>query len=117
MGSTKSVCGVARSYARACTPPWLICACLVQGAGGRSVRNPPSSSSAASAPMSEQEMQALRDRVKPEAGDGRFELYKVSLKFDNPESRLAHDFPIDMRQAETKEMMQAAKNTGHPYPR
>ena len=69
------------------------------------------------APMSQQEMQALRDRVKPEAGDGRFELYKVSLKFDNPESRLAHDFPIDMRQAETKEMMQAAKNTGHPYPR
>ena len=25
------------------------------------------------------------------AADGRFELYKVSLKFDNPEARMSHD--------------------------
>jgi hypothetical protein len=68
-------------------------------------------------PMSPQEMQALRDRVKPEAGDGRFELYKLSLKFDNPEARLAHEFPLDMQSAEVKEMMQATKNTGHPFPK
>jgi uncharacterized protein len=65
-------------------------------------------------PMSPQEMQALRDRVKPESADGRFELYKVSLKFDNPEARLAHEFPLDMQQAEVKEMVQATKNTGGP---
>src|SRR5580698_7437664 len=68
-------------------------------------------------PMSPQEMQALRDRVKPEAGDGRFELYKLSLKFDNPEARLAHQFPLDMQSVEVKEMVNATKNTGHPFPK
>lgn len=68
-------------------------------------------------PMSTQEMQALRVRVKPEASDGRFELYKLSLKFDNPEARLAHEFPLDMQSAEVKEMMQATKNTGNPFPK
>ena len=68
-------------------------------------------------PMSPQEMQALRDRVKPQAGDGRYELYKVSLKFDNPEARLAHEFPLDMQSVEVKEMMNATKNTGHPFPK
>jgi hypothetical protein len=43
--------------------------------------------------MSAQEMQALRDHVRPYAADGRFELYKLSSKFDNPEARLAHQFP------------------------
>jgi uncharacterized protein len=65
-------------------------------------------------PMTPQEMQALRDRVKPEAADGRFEMYELSLKFDNPEARLAHEFPLDSQQAEVKEIMQAVKNTGGP---
>jgi aryl-alcohol dehydrogenase-like predicted oxidoreductase len=65
-------------------------------------------------PMSPQEMQALRERVKPEAADGRFELYKLSLKFDNPEARLAHEFPLDTQSAEVKEMLQGTKNTGNP---
>ena len=67
-------------------------------------------------PMSASEMQALRDRVRPDAGDGRFELYKLSLKFDNPEARLAHGFPIDDQQAEVKDMLKATANTGHPFP-
>jgi aryl-alcohol dehydrogenase-like predicted oxidoreductase len=68
-------------------------------------------------PMSPQEMQTLRDRVKPQAGDGRYELYKLSLKFDNPEARLAHEFPLDMQSVEVKEMVNATKNTGHPFPK
>jgi predicted aldo/keto reductase-like oxidoreductase len=68
-------------------------------------------------PMSQPDMQALRERVKSQAADGRFELYKMSLKFDNPESRLAHEFPVDMQQVEMKEMIQATKNTGHPFPK
>jgi uncharacterized protein len=67
-------------------------------------------------PMSAAEMQALRDRCKPEAADARFELYKVSLKFDNPEARLTHDFPLDDQQIEVKIMMNRSKNTGLPYP-
>jgi uncharacterized protein len=67
-------------------------------------------------PYSSEEMQALRDRCGPMAGDARFELYKVSLKFDNPEARLAHGFPLDMQQKEVKEMMDSTSNTGHPYP-
>ena len=66
-------------------------------------------------PMSASEMQQVRDSVGQYAADGRFELYKLSLKFDNPEARLAHDFPLDMQQAEVKEMLAATENTGKPY--
>jgi aryl-alcohol dehydrogenase-like predicted oxidoreductase len=67
-------------------------------------------------PLSPDQMQALRDRVKPSASDGRYELYKTSLKFDNPEARLAHEFPIDTQQREVKEMIRETENTGKPYP-
>jgi aryl-alcohol dehydrogenase-like predicted oxidoreductase len=66
-------------------------------------------------PMTESEMQELRDRTKQASADGRYELYKVSLKFDNPEARFAHDFPIDTEQAEVKDILAAQKNTGHPF--
>jgi predicted aldo/keto reductase-like oxidoreductase len=66
-------------------------------------------------PMTPDEMQALRDRCKQPAADGRFELYKVSLKYDNPEARMAHGFPIDKASVEVKEMLDATKNNGHPF--
>ena len=68
-------------------------------------------------PLSESEMQALRLRAKPYAGDGHFELYKISLKFDNPEARMAHDFPLDMQQIEVKQMVAETENSGQPYPK
>ncbi|MGC2543237.1 MAG: aldo/keto reductase, partial [Candidatus Sulfotelmatobacter sp.] len=67
-------------------------------------------------PMSESEMNALRDRCKPDAADGRYEVYKLSLRFDNPEARLAHGFPLDTQQSEVKDMLGAEMNTGHPFP-
>jgi predicted aldo/keto reductase-like oxidoreductase len=67
-------------------------------------------------PMTEAEMNQLRERCKPEAADGRYELYKLSLKFDNPESRLAHGFPLDTQQSEVQDMLGATQNTGHPFP-
>jgi aryl-alcohol dehydrogenase-like predicted oxidoreductase len=67
-------------------------------------------------PMKREEMKALENRVRGVAADGRFELYKVSIKYDNPEARLAHEFPLDMQQKEVKEMMRSTENTGHPYP-
>jgi aryl-alcohol dehydrogenase-like predicted oxidoreductase len=67
-------------------------------------------------PFTEVEMQELRDRCKQDAADGRYELYKLSLKFDNPEARLAHEFPLDSQQAEVKDMLGAQQNTGHPFP-
>jgi len=67
-------------------------------------------------PMKPEEMAALRDRCNQYAADGRFELYKVSLKYDNPEARLAHDFPLDRQQLEVKQMLQATDNTGKPFP-
>ena len=67
-------------------------------------------------PMTPDEMQTLRDRTRALSGDGRFELYKVSLKFDDPEARLAHDYPLDMQSEEVKEMMLATGNSGHPFP-
>jgi uncharacterized protein len=66
--------------------------------------------------MDDNEMAALRNRTKQASADGRFELYKLSLKFDNPEARLAHEFPLDDQQSEVKEMMKAAQNTGKPFP-
>jgi len=67
-------------------------------------------------PMSPAEMDELRNRCKQYAADGRYELYKLSLKFDNPESRLAHGFPLDTKQMEVQDMLGAVENTGHPFP-
>jgi predicted aldo/keto reductase-like oxidoreductase len=66
-------------------------------------------------PFSAEEMSAIRERSKQTAGDGRFELYKVSLKFDNPEARLAHEFPLDRKSVEVEEMVKSPMNNGHPY--
>jgi aryl-alcohol dehydrogenase-like predicted oxidoreductase len=63
-------------------------------------------------PMTAAEMEALRERCRDTAGDGRFEVYKVSLKFDNPEARMAHGFPIDTKQKEVIEELQQV--TGKP---
>ena len=67
-------------------------------------------------PMELAEIQALRERSRKYAMDGRFELYKLSLKFDNPEARLAHRFPLDTQQVEVREMLKMTDNSGHPYP-
>ena len=63
-------------------------------------------------PMTADEMRMLRDRVKVYAGDGHFELYKTSLKYDNPQARMTHDFPLDPNANEVQEMMSASKNSG-----
>ena len=67
-------------------------------------------------PMTETEMQALRTRAKPYSGDGHFELYKTSIKFDNPEARLAHEFPLSGVDVEVQQMIHATQNNGRPYP-
>jgi uncharacterized protein len=67
-------------------------------------------------PMTSAEMQALRERAKQYAGDGQFELYKTSIKYDNPEARLAHSFPLDMQSVEVRQMVKSADNTGSPFP-
>ncbi len=67
-------------------------------------------------PLDEKQMQAIREQCRQPAGDGRFEPYKTSLKFDNPEARLAHDYPLDLQSIEVKEMVNATENTGKPYP-
>src|SRR5579884_423521 len=68
-------------------------------------------------PMQAAEMDALRARTREMAGDGHFELYKVSMKYDNPEARISHDYPLDMQQKEVKEMLGASQNDGKPYPK
>ncbi len=65
-------------------------------------------------PMTSAEMEALRERCRAVAADGRYEPYKVSLKFDNPETRQPHGFPIDSEQKEVKEMFQNL--VGRPGP-
>jgi aryl-alcohol dehydrogenase-like predicted oxidoreductase len=65
-------------------------------------------------PMTAAEMQALRDRCAKEAGDGRHEPYKLSLKFDNPQARLAHGFPLDIAQKEVHEMLFSGDGAGPP---
>jgi predicted aldo/keto reductase-like oxidoreductase len=47
------------------------------------------------APMSEAEMQALRNRLSDVAGDGRFELYKTTLQHEGPIGRRQHGFPSE----------------------
>jgi hypothetical protein len=65
-------------------------------------------------PLAADRMDALRERCQA-YGDGRFELYKTSIKYDNPEARLAHGFPLDQQSVEVKEMLKAVKNTGKPF--
>lgn len=43
-------------------------------------------------PMTEAEMAALRAKVAPVAADGRFELYKTSMKYDGDPGREQHGF-------------------------
>lgn len=66
--------------------------------------------------FSDAEMNELRQRAKPYAADGHFELYKTSIKFDNPEARLAHAFPLDMQSVEVKQLVLGVQNTGRPFP-
>ena len=63
------------------------------------------------APMTPAQMQALRQRCAPMAADGRFELYKVSLRYDNPEARKAHGLPIDPTEHEVKDETEAVMGT------
>jgi aryl-alcohol dehydrogenase-like predicted oxidoreductase len=67
-------------------------------------------------PMTPEEMKTIEDKCVAMAADGRFEHYKVSLQYDNPEARWAHGFPVDSQQKEIKEMLKETDNTGLPYP-
>ncbi|HEY3930627.1 MAG TPA: aldo/keto reductase [Candidatus Koribacter sp.] len=44
-------------------------------------------------PMSAQDMQALRDKVKFWASDGRFERFKTTKMYDGAEGRKQHEYP------------------------
>jgi uncharacterized protein len=44
-------------------------------------------------PMPPKEMQRLRDRVRPDAADGRYELFKTTKKYDGAIGREQHGFP------------------------
>lgn len=44
-------------------------------------------------PMSASEMQALRQRCADDASDGRYELFKTTMKYDGAEGRKTHEFP------------------------
>jgi aryl-alcohol dehydrogenase-like predicted oxidoreductase len=46
-------------------------------------------------PMSKRAMEALRRRVRHEAADGRFELYKTTAQHEGPVGRAQHGFPGD----------------------
>jgi hypothetical protein len=61
-------------------------------------------------------MEALRQRYRPVAADGRFEHYKVSMQFDNPEAPDGSRVPLDAQQMEVKEMLKESENTGSPFP-
>ena len=57
-------------------------------------------------PMTPQEMQALRERCAEAASDGHFELYKTSIRYDNPQAREPHGYPLDPQVKEVKDMFQ-----------
>jgi hypothetical protein len=44
-------------------------------------------------PLSTDDMQSLRDRVKRYAADGRFELFKTTKMYDGGAGREQHQFP------------------------
>jgi hypothetical protein len=62
-------------------------------------------------PMTPVEMDALRAKCAAFAADGRFEVYKGSLRFDNPMTRLPQGFPVDPSQKEVKIMLKKGNGT------
>jgi hypothetical protein len=44
-------------------------------------------------PLSGAQMQQLRDRCRPVAADGRYELFKTSVKYDGDVGRQQHGYP------------------------
>jgi aryl-alcohol dehydrogenase-like predicted oxidoreductase len=44
-------------------------------------------------PFTAEEMQAIRDRSRFEASDGRYELFKTTKKYDGDEGRKMHEYP------------------------
>ncbi|MGI8741910.1 MAG: hypothetical protein ACR2NN_04950 [Bryobacteraceae bacterium] len=44
-------------------------------------------------PMPQTEMQRLRDRCRADAGDGRYELFKTTKKYDGAIGREQHQYP------------------------
>ena len=56
-------------------------------------------------PMTDAEMQELRQRCAPVAADGRYEPYKVSIHYDNPMTRMPHGFPLDQTVKEVPDML------------
>jgi uncharacterized protein len=44
-------------------------------------------------PMSEHELAGLRDRCRPDAGDGHLELFKTTTKYDGKVGREQHGYP------------------------
>jgi len=44
-------------------------------------------------PMAEPEMRAISARLKSVAGDGRYEYFKTTQRFDSGHHRLQHGFP------------------------
>jgi predicted aldo/keto reductase-like oxidoreductase len=65
--------------------------------------------------MTGEQMRALRERCRSLAADGRFELYKGTLAFDNPQARIAHGFPIDPTQREVQEELEHATSIDKPH--
>ena len=62
-------------------------------------------------PMTAAEMTALREACAPMAADGRFELYKLSLRYDNPAARRAHGYPTDPVQKEIAQTIDEVMST------
>jgi aryl-alcohol dehydrogenase-like predicted oxidoreductase len=48
-------------------------------------------------PMKPEEMQALRERVRVFAGDGRYELFKTTKKYDGEVGREQHHYPSSQK--------------------
>jgi aryl-alcohol dehydrogenase-like predicted oxidoreductase len=46
-------------------------------------------------PLSDAEMHALRERCRPDASDGRRELFKMTVKYDGKVGREQHHFPTE----------------------
>jgi uncharacterized protein len=61
--------------------------------------------------MTSTAMDDLRARCAPTAADGRYEPYKVSLRYDNPVTRMPHGFPIDPTQREVTDMLKYGNGT------
>jgi len=75
-------------------------AALVSGIDSRAILHQNLTIAGGFEPLPESELARIREKAKPFAGDGRYELFKTTAKFEGDIGREQHGFPLQKEQGD-----------------